>query len=90
MKNTFDLKEIQKTAIKLTQDHPYAALLAMAIAAGISKGISKLRPTIEKCWKYTVDKAIEHLPNPATQASLADDNIIDVNVDLQQTETDAA
>ena len=92
--NSFDLKEIQEAAIKFAKDHPFGALLAVAAITGISKGvaegISKLGPTVEKCWKYTVDKAAEYLPKPAAQAILTDDNIIDVNADCHQAEAVAA
>ena len=92
--NSFDLKELQDTALKFAKDHPFGALLAVAAVTGISRGvadgISRLAPTVEKCWKYTVDKAVEHLPKPAAQAILTDDSIIDTNADCQQADMVAA
>lgn len=92
--NSFDLKELQDTALKFAKDHPFGALLAIAVITGVGKGIadgiSKLGPHIENVGKYAVDKAVEHLPKPATQASLTDDSTVDVNADCQQAEAVAA
>lgn len=91
--NSFDLKELQDTALKFAKDHPLGALLAVAAMTGISKGIaegiSKLGPHIETVGKYAVDKAMDHLPKPA-QAILTDDSVIDANADCQQAEAVAA
>ena len=91
---TFDLKELQDTALKFAKDHPVGALLAVAAITGISKGIadgiSRLGPTVEKCWKYTVDKAVERLPKSATQPILTDDSLVDATVDSPQAEAVAA
>ena len=93
-KNTFDWKEIQEAAIKGAKEHPFGTLLVIVAVNGLSKaltnGISKLGPTIEKCWKYTVDKTVERLPKPAAQAVLIDDSIIEESTDCQQTEAVAA
>ena len=94
MNNNFDFSEIQKTALKYAKDHPMFALAAMAIAAGISKGvaegISKMAPTLQECWKYTVDRAVDCLPKSVTDCFMTDDNIPNTAGDDNYTETQTA
>lgn len=82
-KNSISLDEVKDLIVTFAKEHPGWAAIGTGIGCGLAYSIPKLGPTIETCWKYTVDKVIDCFPKVMTQPALAEEETNNVSsVDL--------
>ena len=76
-KNNFGSDEIKDLVLDFSKKHPGWTAIGAGIAYGIAVALPKLGPTIETCWKYSVDKFFDRLPKLEAQQALAENAIVD-------------
>lgn len=76
-KNSISFDEVKGLFVAFAKEHPGWTAIGAGIGCGIAFSVPKLGPTIETCWKYTIDKMVDRLPKATTQPALAEDSIIE-------------
>ena len=89
-KNSICFDEVKDLLVAFAKDHPGWTAIGAGIGCGIAYAVPKLAPTIETCWKYSVDKLVERLPKATIPPALTDDTIIDTSVTGLPNESNAA
>ena len=89
-KNSISFDEVKDLFVAFAKEYPGWTAVGAGIGCGIAYAVPKLAPTIETCWKYSVDKLVERLPKATIPPTLADDNIIEVTVTDLPNESNAA
>ena len=78
-KNSISFDEVKELFLAFAKEHPGWTAIGAGIGCGIAYAVPKLAPTIESCWKYSVDKFVDRLPKLAKQQTLADDAVVDTS-----------
>lgn len=89
-KNSVSFDEVKDLVLALAKEHPGWTAIGAGIGCGIAYAVPKLAPTIEICWKYSVDKIVERLPKTTVQPALTDEAIVDVSITDLPNESNAA
>ena len=89
-KNSISFDEVKDLFLTFAKDHPGWTAIGAGIGCGIAYAVPKLGPTIETCWKYSVDKVVERLPKPSIPATFAEDAFVDVSDADPSNESNAA
>lgn len=89
-KNSVSFVEVKELIVAFAKEHPGWTAIGAGIGCGIAYAVPKLAPTIEICWKYSVDKVVERLPKATLQPAPADNAIVDTPTADLQDEPNAA
>lgn len=89
-KNSISFEEVKDLIIAFAKEHPGWTAIGAGVGCGIAYSVPKLGPTIENCWKYTVDKFINRLPAGSTPAALVADAVVDPSASDLSDESNAA
>lgn len=89
-KNSISFDEIKDLFVTFAKEHPGWAAIGTGIGCGIALALPKLGPTFETCWKYSVDKFVDRLPQAKIPPALDADVIVDVSEANPTDESNAA
>ena len=67
--NSVSFDEVKDLVLAFAKEHPGWTAIGAGIGCGIAYAVPKLAPTIEICWKYSVDKIVERLPKTTVQTT---------------------
>ena len=89
-KNSIDFDEIKDLVLAFAKEHPGWTAIGAGIGCGLGCALPKLAPTIENCWKYSVDRLVECLPKATTPVTLVEEIVVDGCETDQLDESNAA
>lgn len=76
-KNSISFDEIKDLFLTFAKEHPGWTAIGTGIGCGIAYAVPKLAPTIENCWKYSVDKFVDRLPKASARPIFAEEIVVD-------------
>ena len=89
-KNSISFDDVKDMILAFAKEHPGWTAIGAGVGFGIAFSVPKLAPTIETCWKYSVDKVVDRLPKATTPPVLAEETIIEASVTDLPNESNAA
>lgn len=89
-KNSISFDEVKDLFVAFAKEHPGWTAIGAGIGCGLAYAVPKLAPTIETCWKYSVDKVVERLPKATIRSTLTDNAIVDASTTDLPDEPNAA
>ena len=76
-KNSMSFDEVKDLFVDFAKEHPGWTAIGAGIGLALAYAVPKLAPTIETCWKYSVDKVVERLPKAEIQPALTHNAVVD-------------